>query len=119
MTLGKLFPFKDNVKNLKKKSMVVYSLKCNTCNDEYIGKTKRILSQTVYEHEKQNYSECRQHLTANPSHKIGFENLKILAENDTAENDFQVQIKELLHILKWKPILNKQLGSQNFVNNIF
>ena len=110
MTIDKLFPFKDNVKNLKEKSMVVYSLKCDTCNAEYVGKTERILSQRVTEHEKHNSSACRQHLTANPTHVIGFENVKIL---DTAENDFQLQIKELLHILKRKPILNKQLGSQS------
>ena len=41
--IGKLFPFKDNIKNAKDKSFVVYRLKCEDCNASYIGKTKRIL----------------------------------------------------------------------------
>ena len=60
---------------------------------------------------KQDSSACKkQYLTANPTHFFDFDGVKIL---DTAENDFQLQIKELLHILKRKPILNKQLGSQS------
>ena len=85
------------------------SLKCDTCNAEYVEKTESILSQRVNEHEKQNSSACIQHKTTNLSHLFGFYNVKIF---DTAENDFQLQIKELIHILKWKPISNKQLGSQ-------
>ena len=110
MTIEKYFPFKDNVKNLKENYMVVFSLKCDTCNAKYAGKTKRILSQRVNEHEKQNSSACRQNLTHNPSHVIGFENLKIL---DTAGKDIELQIKKLLNILKRKLKLNKQHASQS------
>ena len=44
MSLGKMFPFKDNIKNVEDRSMVVYNIKCVACNAQYIGKTKRILS---------------------------------------------------------------------------
>ena len=57
----------------------------------YVGKTERILSKRVNEHEKQNSSARRQYLTFNPSHVIDFENL------DTAENDFQLQIKNITY----------------------
>ena len=53
INIEKFFPFKNNVKSLKGKSMVVYSLKCDTCNAEYVGKTERILYQRINEHEKQ------------------------------------------------------------------
>ena len=47
--------------------MVVYSLKCDTSYAKSVGKTERILSQRVKEHEKQNSSACKQHLTASPA----------------------------------------------------
>jgi hypothetical protein len=43
MTIGSMFPFKDKVKNVEERSMVVYCLQCNTCRNVYIGKTERIL----------------------------------------------------------------------------
>ena len=46
-TIEKLFSFKDNVKNLKEKSMVAYILIFETFNIEYVGKTERILSKRV------------------------------------------------------------------------
>ena len=51
-TLEKLFSFKDSVKNFKEKYSVEYSRKCDTFDAEYLGKTERILSQRVYEHQK-------------------------------------------------------------------
>lgn len=42
MTIGKLFPFKDNIKKMEERSLVVYSIKCKTFGVEYIDKTERI-----------------------------------------------------------------------------
>ena len=39
---GKKFPFKDNIKEIREQSLVVYKIKCQTCNEIYIGKTERI-----------------------------------------------------------------------------
>ena len=33
--IGKMFPFKDNLKKVEQKSLVVYKIKCETC-DGYI-----------------------------------------------------------------------------------
>ena len=55
-------------------------------------------------------SACTLHLKLKPGHQIDFDNVEIL---DTASSDFKLRMKELLHILKLKPILNKQLNSQS------
>jgi hypothetical protein len=41
---------------------------------------------------------------------MDYENIKVI---DRASNDFKLRMKELLHILKTKPELNKQLNSQS------
>ena len=51
-----------------------------------------------------------QHMSNNKDHVIGFEEVEIL---DSADNDTKLRIKELLHILKRKPELNKQLGTES------
>ena len=43
-------------------------------------------------------------------HEIDYENIEII---DKADTDTKLRIKELLHILKQKPSLNKQLNSQS------
>ena len=110
MTLGKLFPFKDNIKNVEERSLVVYSLKCEPCGIEYIGKTERILCHRLKEHKNNNTSACKQHINANPTHRFNFDRVEIL---DTADSDHKLRIKELLHILSRKPELNKQLNTQS------
>ena len=110
MSIAKLFPFKDNIKKVDERSMVVYELKCSTCGVTYIGKTERILCHRLKEHRDKSSSACKQHIMSKPSHHIDFENVEIL---DSADNDLKLRIKELLHILTRKPELNKQLGSQS------
>jgi len=110
MNIGKLFPYKDAIKKAEDRSLVVYSISCETCGAEYIGKTERILSIRIAEHKKQNSSACKQHVDAFPDHHIDFDNVKVL---DSADNNQKLCIKELLHILSRKPELNKQLGSQS------
>jgi hypothetical protein len=46
----------------------------------------------------------------NKSHRIDYDNVEIL---DTADSDKKLQYKELLHILKREPELNKQIGKQS------
>ena len=52
----------------------------------------------------------QQHLNENPGHQLDYNNVEIL---DTASNNDKIRIKELLHILKRKPALNKQLNAQS------
>jgi len=109
-TIGELFPFKDNVKNTEDKSLVVYKIKCKECGAEYIGKTERMLCHRIKEHQKNTSSVCYQHVDKNPGHQMDYENIEII---DKASTDFKLRMKELLHILKRKPELNKQLNSQS------
>ena len=46
------FPFKDRIRNVLDRSLVVYSIHCGTCNVEYVGKTKRILKHRVDDDER-------------------------------------------------------------------
>ena len=69
--------------------------------------SKRILSIRVKEHRNPNgNSVCTNHelLTG---HRMCWENVTIL---DTADSELKLR-KELLHVLKRKPELNKQLNS--------
>ncbi len=109
-TIGHLFPYKDRIQHNEEKSMLVYKITCKNCESTYIGKTARILSHRINEHKLGSSSACRQHIQTNPDHCMDYENIEII---DTADNDLKLRIKELLHILKKKPSLNKQLNSQS------
>jgi hypothetical protein len=108
-TIGQLFPFKDKIVDNKNKSMVIYKISCKQCDATYIGKTERILSYRLNEHSKSKTSAIYQHST-DTGHQMNFDNPEII---DNASNDLKLRIKELLHILKKKPSLNKQLNDQS------
>jgi len=109
-TVGHLFPFKDRVQLTEEKSLVIYKINCKDCDATYIGKTIRILMHRVNEHKLGSSSACRQHMQANPSHTMDYDNIEVI---DQAANDLKLRIKELLHILRRKPSLNKQLNAQS------
>ena len=109
-TIGNMFPFKDRTKDIEKQSLVVYKINCKTCQTEYIGKTERILTHRMSEHAKSTKSACYQHIVDNIGHQMDYDNIKVI---DRASSDFKLRMKELLHILKTKPELNKQLNSQS------
>ncbi|CAF0999626.1 unnamed protein product [Brachionus calyciflorus] len=108
-TISIHFPFKDNIKKNEDKSLVVYNIKCKNCEANYIGKCKRILSYRISEHKKSSESSCCQH-ESSTGHTMDYDNIEII---DKAGTDMKLRIKELLHILKRKPSLNKQLNSQS------
>lgn len=108
--IGKLFPFKDRTLKREDQTLVVYKITCKECKQSYIGKTKRSLSTRIKEHQNTTSSACFRHAQDNPGHHMDYDNVEIL---DSADSDFKLQIKELLHILKRKPALNKQLNSQS------
>jgi hypothetical protein len=108
-TISSHFPFKDNIKKNEDKSLVVYNIKCKNCEANYIGKCKRILSYRISEHKKSSESSCCQH-ESSTGHTMDYDNIEII---DKADTDMKLRIKELLHILKRKPSLNKQLNSQS------
>ena len=112
--IGKFFPFKDRVKHVQDRSLVVYRIKCvnEQCNASYIGKTQRILCHRLKEHQTRSESACKQH-DAIDGHQMDYENVEIL---DTAESNFKLEMKELLHIVQRKPTLNRQLNPQSKFN---
>ncbi len=66
------------------------------------------------EHQKKkqttNKSACYEHIEENPTHEMDYENIQVI---DPASSNFKIRMKELLHILKEQPELNKQLNSQS------
>ena len=102
-----MFLFKDRTRDIDHQSLVVFKIKCNT---EYIRKTERILIHRMSEHIKSNKSACYQNTNGNEGHIMDYSNIKVI---DRASNDFKLKMKELLHILKTLPELNKQLNSQS------
>ena len=87
-------------------SLVVYKIRCETCNQEYIGKTERILEHRIKEHNNEkSESAIQTHKREYPAHKIDATNIEIL---DKADNNFKLMLKEMLHINAHKPELNTQ-----------
>ena len=108
--LKSYFSNKDVVpKNLC--SCVVYKFVCVSCNACYIGETIRHFQTRINEHVKSDTnSMIFKHLVNNSSCKNSFDinSFKII---DSASSDFQLKIKEALHIQNSNPILNSQVKS--------
>ena len=112
--MANAFRFKDQLP-LHLNSMVLYQFMCNTCNSVYLGKTKRHLLVRQYEHlglsvftnKPLRYSDkdatavrkhCHQH-----NHTRDTNSFKVMGNS---VNNFHLQLKESLLILKLKPSLN-------------
>ena len=99
---------------------IVYKFKClRDADNTYIGKTKRHLVTRVKEHDT-TPTAINKHLLMCESCKTNFscDNFSII---DFGKNDFEITIKEALHIKYKKPNINKQLATQgaSFILNIF
>ena len=101
---------------------VVYKFQCLRDVDKvYIGKTRRHLATRVKEHgHSTSSSAIRDHLSSCPTCQSEYSSSSFRVI-DTARNDFEVTIKEALHIKNSKPALNRQLfnSGSSFVLNIF
>ena len=98
----------------------VYKFQClRDSNKAYIGKTKRHLTTRVKEH-YQGPSAIQNHLDSCNACKEQF-SCQSFVVIDSGQTDFDITIKEALHIKHHRPWLNKQLHSQgsSFVLNIF
>ena len=110
-TLSDHFPFKDKTNDPKQQSNVIYHIKCNECDADYIGKSIRICNIRMNEHDN-NKSKSNAHIhELETGHKMNFDDIEIL---DRASNDLKLSLKEMLYIRKLKPKLNKQLESELF-----
>ena len=99
---------------------VVYKFKClRDANNIYIGKTIRHLATRVKEHIT-SHSAVSNHLSSCETCKLNFscDSFSII---DSGKNDFEITVKEALHIKFKKPTINRQLFTQgsSFVLNVF
>ena len=119
MRLRSLFQFKDKIPKLIL-SGLVYRFKCSGCNATYYGKTKRHFKVRACEHagispltgkrlasNPYQTSAVKEHmLTCN--HVVSFEDFSILANSN---NNFHLELKESLFIMRDNPVLNKNITS--------
>ena len=99
---------------------VVYKFEClRDANKVYIGKTMRHLATRVGEHKNQN-SAIYDHLLSCETCKLKY-SCNSFRVMDSGKNDFEITIKEALHIKNSKPQLNRQLFCQgaSFTLSIF
>ena len=83
---------------------VVYAIKCKTCDQEYVGETKRAVKVRCQEHKvairlgQTTKSAVAEHVhTSAESHEIDWENINIV---DRAKNTRERRIGEAFHIAK-------------------
>ena len=90
------------------KSFVVYEFTCAGCQSCYTGKTKFHLLTRIKEHlQTDTKSHILQHLNENPNCRdLCDESCFIII--DHASSSFRLKLKEALHIIWLKPVLNKQ-----------
>ena len=102
-----MFKVKDPIPQFLE-SFVVYKFVCPGCNVCYIGETTRHLSTKIKEHlEKDKKSHIFAHLVNNETCKaLSTENCFEII--DSASTPFKLKLKEAMHIIWKKPLLNKQ-----------
>ena len=100
---------KDKTKKENKKG-VVFHIKCEDCDSDYIGETKRSLKERFLEHNRRSCttSEVSKHIyEQNPGHTTTLENTKVL---DTDSGKFNRGIRESIYIRTHTPTLNRDGG---------
>ena len=112
-TLQSLYCAKDPLPK-ESSTHVVYSMKCKTCKDEYVGETKRALSVRKKEHsdairlEQCSKSAIAEHVHDHPSpHEMDWSTLQVV---DRARRQFERRVRETFHIYKRQPKINRDSG---------
>ena len=110
--INRFFSTKDTLPKFSK-SLVVYKFICPVCNSWYVGYTTRNLLTRICEHlGKDSNSHILQHISTceNAMHIANENHFSIL---DEATSEYELKIKEALHI-KWEnPTINKQMKHVN------
>ena len=106
--VGSLFSTKDTLSRMSK-PMTVYKFCCARCNSCYIGETTKVASVRGLEHLKTDTgSAVFKHLQAESACKAACD-ISCFTVIDRACTQFQLKIKEALHIQWEKPKLNVQI----------
>lgn len=92
----------------EKQCGVVYHIKCNDCDNTYVGETARSLGTRMKEHQSRsvNNSAVKEHCH-NAGHSFTMENVKILGKES---HDIKRKVKEAIQIKRKKPSLNRDGG---------
>ena len=110
--IGSNFSLKDCIpKSLK--SNVVYKFSCAGCNTCYIGETKRHLETRIREHlvsDKNSHVYKHVHASEECFEKCDSRCFSIL---DSAPTEYQLKLKEAMHIEWERPSLNRQVKHLN------
>ena len=93
----------------------VYSVRCKTCTEEYIGETQRSLSVRRKEHQDATrLGQCPKsavaehvHSQLEEIHEIDWSTMKVI---DRARRTTERRVREALHIHKRKPQINRDNG---------
>lgn len=96
---------KDRTDKMKKCG-VIYHIKCENCEGDYVGETARQLDTRLKEHMSRTSSAIFEHCDSK-GHKIKPENTKIL---NTEDNFWKRKVKEAIEIKQRKPSLNRDEG---------
>ena len=88
----------------------VYQIVCGSCEEQYVGETKRPLKTRFKEHTRLTppLSAVGEH-RRDTGHNISTEHLKVL---ECEENWFRRRVKEAIHIKKNNPMLNRDKGME-------
>ena len=112
-TLQSLYCAKDLLPK-ESSTHVVYSVKCKTCKDEYVGETKRALSVRKKEHSDAirlgqcSKSAIAEHVHDHPSpHEMDWSTLQVV---DRARRQVERRVREAFHIYKRQPKINRDSG---------
>ena len=116
--LKNFFSFKDKVPETLQ-SCQIYKFTCGRCNASYIGKTFRHMKVRVSEHrgvsprtgkvlQGTTSTSVRDHMLQ-CDHKVVWEDFSLLGKES---NHFLLEVKESLFIKRDKPLLNKNIYSQ-------
>ena len=112
------FNFKDKIKG-ELRSLLVYNFKCNSCNAEYIGKTKRHYRTQTSEHigvspltekcvkNNSQTSAVHDHMLLCKT-VVCLEHFSVVANSSC---NFKLEIQENILIKLLKPTLNKNIFS--------
>ena len=96
---------KDRTDKMKKCG-VIYHIKCDNCEGDYVGKTARQLDIRLKEHMSRSSSAIYEHCERE-GHKIRPENTKVLMSED---NFWKRKVKEAIEIRQRRPSLNRDEG---------
>ena len=112
-TLRSVYSAKDRLPK-DTQTHCIYSLKCGTCEDEYVGETLRAIGVRAKEHRDavsigdHKKSALAEHvLSYKKPHEINWRSLSVV---DKATNMKERKVREAFHIQKRKPGLNRDKG---------